>query len=415
MLHDNPAVLVPDSAHRDWLDPAQVSALTPARIVARLSEIGGLIAAKACEAERIRRPVDAVLSAIRKTGVFYLYVPKKFGGLEYSGLETFIDSVAVIAEGCTSTAWCAAFTINHQWLLAQFPETFQREVWSKTPYITTAGSGFPPGKLVKVDGGFRVSGRWKFGSGIMHSAWMSSIALLEADDRTKIPYYFFVPIEQVTVLDTWFTDGMCGSGSHDFEVRDAFVPEHRAMDHRIIVPGQLHHKIPIYRLPLAPWLALSGAAVALGAARGAVKRFQERLATGGSGFRDKSGAGAAVDKPILHLALGKADMQVKSAEVIIRGAAAELEALCVREEYMSVADRVRLRAAFAFAAEQCRSALRMLNDDGGSSAHYLSNPIQRSLRDVTMLVSHIMYDFNDAMQLHGRLMSGLPSNNDMFK
>lgn len=414
MSYDQAAVLTPNSVNRDWLAPTEVNALTPAEIMFRLSNIRGLIASKAAEAERIRRPVDEVLSAIRRTGLFYLYVPKQFGGLEHDGLAAFIDTVALIAEECTSTAWCAAFTVNHQWLLTQFPEKLQQEIWSETPYLTTAGSGFPPGKLVKVAGGFRVTGRWRFGSGIMHAAWTSSLALLD-HGGTKVPYYFFVPINEVTVLDTWFVDGMCGSGSHDYEIRDVFVPEHRAIDHRTLAPGQLHHKTPIYRLPLAPWLGISGAGVALGAARGAVQRFRERLATGGSGFREKTVTGAAVDKPILHVALGKADMQVKAAEFMIRTAAAELELLSRRDEHVSLADRVRLRAIFAYAADQCRAALRVLNDEGGTSAHYLSNPIQRALRDVTMLVSHKMYDFSDAMELHGRIMSGLPSNSDMFQ
>ena len=408
-------VLIPNSENRDWLTPAEVRSLRSSTVMSRLKAISGLVAANAREAEEIRQPVDDVISAIRKTGLFYLYVPKKFGGRESDDLTMFLDSIALIAEGCASTAWCVGFTLSHQCLLANFSEELQQEIWSETPYVTTAGGGFPPGRLTKVRGGFRATGRWKFGTGIMHSQWTSSVALLEEADETKVPYYFFVPVDQVTVLDSWYVDGMCGTGSHDYEMQGVFVPEYRAMDHRILMRGQLHHKTLIYRYPLAPFLAPLGVAVMVGAARGAVKTFRERLATGGSGFREKTETKAAVDNPRIHAALGQADMQVTAASLMMGEAVAQLERLGVRDEYMSVDDRVRIRTLCSYAANQCVSALRVLNDEGGTSAHDLSNPIQRALRDVTMLATHVAYDYTEAMQLQGRVMSGLPSNNPAFQ
>jgi 3-hydroxy-9,10-secoandrosta-1,3,5(10)-triene-9,17-dione monooxygenase len=413
--HDKPSILIPNSKNTDWLDPSEVKSLTPNKILSRLAELRDLIAANARQAEQLRRPVDEVWSAIRKTGIYYMYVPKKFGGLESGGLKSFVDTVSLIGEGCASTAWCVAFSIYHQWFMVQFPEKFQQEIWGRTPYFTSAGSGFPPGKAVKAPGGFRVTGRWKWGSGIMHSEWANSIALLDAEDGTKIPYFVFAPIDEVQVLDTWDVDGMCGTGSHDYQMQDVFIPEHRAVDFRILARGQLHHENPFYRLPLAPALALIGVVPALGAARGAVKRFRERLASGGTGFRDRTATGKAVDKPMMQAALGKADMQVTAAEFVIRNAAAEFEEFGRREGYMSVQDRVRVRSMFAYAAEQCRAALRTLNDDGGSSAHFLSSPAQRALRDVTVIVTHKIFDFSEAMELQGRILTGLPSNNDWFE
>lgn len=412
-MTDGENVLIPNSDNRDWLDPEEVRTLTPGIILKRVESLHDLIAKHAREAEEIRRPVDEVFSAIRRTGIYYLYVPKRHGGLETGGLKTFIDTVSSIAEGCTSTAWCVAFSIYHQWFMAQFPEEFQKEIWSKTPYFTSAGSGFPPGKAEKVDGGYRVSGRWKWGSGIMHSEWANSIALLD-EGGTKIPLFFFVPIEQVTVYDSWFVDGMCGTGSHDYSIQDVFVPEHRAVDFRLLAQGQLHHDNPFYRLPLPPALALIGAVPALGAARGAVKRFREKLAHGGTGTRDTTG-GRPVEKPMMQLALGKAEMAVSTAEIILRRAADEFEAFGDAGEYMAVADRVRLRTIFAYAVSLCRDALRILNDDGGSSAHFLENQNQRALRDVTVIATHRIFDFNESMELQGRIMSGLPSNNEWFQ
>lgn len=409
------SILTANSNNTDWLDQKDIETLTPEKIMERLDAITDLIAANAREAEHLRHPVDEVWSAIRKTGIYYLYVPKQFGGLEKGALKPFIDSVALIGENCTSTAWCVAFSIYHQWFMKQFSEKFQAEIWEKTPYFTSAGSGFPPGKLEKVEGGYKLSGHWKWGSGIMHSEWVNSIALLDVGDGVQVPYFCFVPIEQVEILDSWFVDGMCGTGSHDYRIVDAFVPEHRATEFLVMAKGQLHHENPFYRLPLSPALALIAAVPALGAARGAVKRFRDRLAGGGSGFRDKTATGAAVENPVMQIALGKADMKVMSAELMIRKASDEFETLGQRDELMSVEDRVRIRTMYAYAVDLCRSALRDINDEGGSSAHSLSSPIQRALRDVTVIATHKIFDFSEAMELQGRMKTGLPSKNDWFQ
>lgn len=411
-------VLIPHSGHDDWLDPAEVRTLTPELILDRLRALKPMIAKNAVEAERLRHPVDEVWSAIRKTGVYYLYVPKKYGGMEYSGLDVYIDAVGMIAEDCASTSWCVGFSIYHQWFIAQMSERFQAEIWGQLPYVTSAGSGFPPGRATMVDGGMRISGRWKWASGIMHSEWVNTMVLHDAGNGQIVPYYVYLPIEQVTVLDTWKTDGMCGTGSHDYVIDDVFIPEHRAVDFRKMALGQLHHENPFYRMPLAPALALVSAASVMGAARGAVDSFASKLSGGGEGYRDQAitrGAVKPLEKPMAQLALGKAKMEVSIAELVIRTASAELEVLGGGDAHMSVEDRIRIRTMYAYAADLCRTALRGLNDASGSTAHFISNPIQRALRDVTVLNTHKIFDFYEAMELEGRILSGLPSNNDWFQ
>ena len=403
-----PAVLVPHSGHSDWLDANTLRTLTVTDILARIDAIKDLIGAGAGEAERLRHPVDEVWSAIRKTGMFYLYVPRKFGGLEVNDFQAFIDIVLPIAEQCTSTAWCAAFSIHHQWVLNQFPEKFQAEMWNKLPYYTSAGSGFPPGKAVKVEGGYRITGHWKWGSGIVHAEWVNSIVLAESDDGEKLPYFAYVPIEQVTVLDTWYVDGMCGTGSHDYQINNVFVPDHRILNFNLLSKGQLHHENPFYRIPGAPVLALVAAVPALGAARAAVKRFRERVATGSPG-------GTPSDNALFHACLGRAEMEVTTAESVIRDATDQLQTIGGRAKYMSAEDRIRVRTMLAYSVDLCRSAARSINDHGGSSAHYLSSPAQRYLRDITVIATHAIFDTSSALALHGRVQAGLPPNSDWFK
>lgn len=401
-------VLHPKPMTGDWLDPAEVQALTVEAVLARIDALKPLIAANAREAELLRQPVDEVWAAIRATGIFYLFVPKKYGGMEAGGLQALTHAVTSVGENCTSTAWCMCFSIYHQWTMMQFSETFQQEIWGKLPYFTSAGSGGPTGIAKKVEGGYRLKGRWKWASGVMHAEWINTAAMVEQPDGSKRPYFFFVPVEDTTVLDTWFVDGMCGTGSHDYTIDDVFVPEHRSIEMGKLTGGQLQHENPFYRLPMAPAFALTVLAPAMGAARGAVERFRERLVAPGPG-------GKPADKPITFATFATAEMQVVTAELITREATREFEEMGKSDQPMPLQDRVRIRSRYAYALDLCRQAVRALNDEGGSSAHYMVNPAQRPLRDITVLATHAVIDKSPSMELHGRIAAGLPSNQDWFR
>lgn len=413
-MSQDPEILLSNTHNDDWLEPSEVASLTVDTILDRLRAITGLIAAHAREAELQRRPVDAVWSAIRKTGVFYMFVPKKYGGMEVNSLQALTDAVAIIGEHCASTAWCTSISIYHQLYPVQFTERFQDEIWFKTPYFVSAGSAAPPGKLERVEGGFRATGRWKWASGIMHATWANSVGMVTEADGSRSPYLFFVPIEDVEILDTWFVDGMCGTGSHDYRMTDVFVPEHRAVSMRELTGGQESRENPFHRIPVPPALALVVASPAIGVLRGAVKRYRERLASGGTGDRHANAKGQPADNMLMHAALGKAELQLRAAELLMQDASREFETIGSRAAPMSLEDRVRVRGMYAYATEICRNALRALNDDGGSSAHFLDNPSQRALRDVTVAATHKMLDYNEAAQLLGRAMIGLKSNNMSF-
>src|SRR3546814_113442 len=130
---------------KDWLSREELAALTPEELVRRTTALKPLVATHAAECEALRRPVDAVWNAIRKTGVFYHFVPRRYGGLEFD-IDSFIDAMLPIAEGCASTGWVTAFCVEHNWMLAQFPETLQDETFGGDfPYIIAPGATNPPG------------------------------------------------------------------------------------------------------------------------------------------------------------------------------------------------------------------------------------------------------------------------------
>lgn len=402
MLAKGETTLRPEPHSGDWLDADELKSLTVEEIVHRITSLQGMISANANESERIRKPVDEVWAALRKTGVFYLHIPKERGGLE-QGLQAFIDVIVPIAEVDTALAWNVCFVVFHQWMMPQFPKELQDEVWGSLPYFTSAGSAWPPGKIEKVEGGYRLSGRYKYGSGIMHSEWTTPIAMMQLEDGTQAPIISFVPVEDVTVYDTWQMDGMAGTGSHDISYSDVFIPDHRALPLAKLIQGQHHHANPFYRMSMTPFFTLVPATPMLGAARGAVKLFRQKLLTPGP-------EGTVTEKPVLQHALAKADLTLISAEATLRDAARQAEELVAGDQPLSGEDRIRLRAQISFAARQCLEAVRIIADLAGSSAHRSTNPLQRIVRDVNVIATHGTLEFNASVELYGQALTGLSSH-----
>ncbi|KQZ76970.1 hypothetical protein ASE06_04375 [Sphingopyxis sp. Root214] len=400
----------------DWLSREELAALTPGELVRRTTALKPLVAAHALECEQLRRPVDAVWDAIRRTGVFYHFVPRRYGGLEFD-IDSFIDAMLPIAEGCGSTGWVTAFCVEHNWMLAQFPEKLQEETFGGAfPYVIAPGATNPPGVAQPVDGGYRLTGRWKWGTGVMHADWVMVTGMIPGENPPR-QLFLALPADEIEVLDTWHVDGMIGTGSNDIRCEDVFVPEHRVMDMGEMrmgcAPGaKIHAHNPVYRMPMTPFLAITAAIGAVGVARSAVDHFRERI-----GVRTMLGTTVKQnEKASAHMRLGEAAAKTQTAEMILREVGRRNVALteAAGDGLVSNEDRIALRAQVALAMDLCRDAIRLLVEGAGSSAHMTSSPLQRALRDVNVMASHVVYDFDGATELLGRSLIGLPPNTPVF-
>lgn len=396
-------------AGEDFLSGAELDAITPQGLIARMHALKPLVAARAAAAERARRPDDDVWHALRASGYFYIYVPRRFGGLEFDP-DTYISATLPVAEACPSTGWTACFAAEHNWLIAQLPEATQKAVWQKTPYVIAPSCASPPGTATPVAGGYRVSGRWKWGTVVMHADWVLLNALEPQPDGPPVMRMMLIPAGQVAVIDTWQMAGMAATGSNDILVDDVFV----AADYQFAVQpvrsgrgnGRLVHGAGLFGSPMLPNLCVTASIPVLGAARQAVRLCTERLATHVKlGAKEKT-----VDKPAAQMRLARADLLARSAERTIRWAAAENIRVGEIDEPEQTRERIRLRAEIAVAVKQCVDSVRTCCEAVGSSVHALDNPMQRLLRDVQVMQSHIVYDLDVATELHGRALVGLPPN-----
>ena len=137
-----------------------------------------------------------------------------------------IDVSARLAEGCASTAWVCGLYMIHNWLLTLFPESVQDEIWSENPGVSISGSYAPAGTATAVDGGYRLSGRFRFSSGCPHADWNLCSAMLPTGaGDTRIPAFTLIPRADYAIdWDSWDNVGLSATGSYDVLVDDAFLP-----------------------------------------------------------------------------------------------------------------------------------------------------------------------------------------------
>ena len=155
--------------------------------------------------------------------------------------------------------------MEHNWLLALYDKPAQDDIFGQHPYIIAPGSLAPNGKATPVDGGYRITGRWQWGTGVMHSGWVMVGAITPVEGRENPMLGMYVlPIDEAEVIDTWHIEGMVGTGSNDIAVNDVFVPAHRVVDLAMVrdgtSPGAQLHDSPIYKMPMLPVLGLTATA-----------------------------------------------------------------------------------------------------------------------------------------------------------
>ncbi len=188
-----------------------------AGLLDRVRGVVPLIAERAATAEEQRKPDDDVIEALKRTGVFKAFVPKQYGGYEID-IELFMDIGVAVSEACASTGWITTFYMEHNWLLGMFEEDTQREIFTSQPYILAPGTVNPSGEATRHDDHYELTGRWQYGTGIVHADW----ALLSgriAGEENPLPRMFLVPVDEIEVKDTWHVDGMAATGSRDIVAR----------------------------------------------------------------------------------------------------------------------------------------------------------------------------------------------------
>lgn len=371
-------------------------------LVRRARELSALLASEAHAAERLRRPTDTVIEALKKAEIFKLMSPRVYGGLELD-LDTFFEVGLALSEGDASMAWVTNFYIEHVWIFCLFPEAFQRELFADKSYALAPAMLSPTGEARKVEGGWRLKGRWSWSTGIMHADWVIPAAIVMGENGKRAPMFFALPRSEVKVEDTWFVDGMQGTGSNDVIIEDAFIPESRVLPFADMIegrtPGATLHEGPLYRTPMLPVLGLAAAMPALGQARACVRLFKEKL-------EERQASGSAAQRrvgPASQMRLARAEVQVHQAYLLLKNIVEDVSAL--RNTAKRV-DRTRWATELAYAVSECKAVIAYVCEAGGASGHFQTSPLQRAARDINTIGAHIVFDLDARLEQYGASLLG---------
>src|SRR5688572_14052788 len=389
---------LPQSERRDF------SGVTYNEAMRRARECVPVLRERAQQCEDARVLLRENEQLLHETGLFRYHQPKRFGGMELP-FQAVVDIVAEVARGCPSTAWNVGNLGCHHWVLAYYPDETQREVWEPNPDALIASSiALAAGRGRKVDGGFVVSGRWPFSSGVDNSDWnMLAVTVYGDDGRTPVDWRLcLVPNTDYRILDTWYAIGMVGTGSKDIEVKELFVAERRALALPACRGGSGHpgartNPGPLYRVPLVAAAGHPLSAAALGAAEGAYETFVETMTK-----RIGTYTGAKVaDFQAVQIKLARARCLIDSARHLMRESAIAFQAAAERNEVPDLDTKLRYRAQNAFAVAQSREAVEVLWSCYGANAIYTRDPLQRYLRDTQTACQHFSFNFDIAGSAFG--------------
>jgi 3-hydroxy-9,10-secoandrosta-1,3,5(10)-triene-9,17-dione monooxygenase len=379
-----------------------------AGLLSRAEALVPVLRERAAEAEELRRLPDATVADLHRTGLFRILQPKRVGGSELP-FRSIVELVSVIARGCGSTAWVLANLAAHHWLLGMFPAQAQDEIWGASP-DNLIGSAliFPRGRARKVPGGYRISGRWPFSSGVDPAAWNLIGAICQDEEvGTAEPRMFALPASDYTIIDTWHVIGLAGTGSKDVAVEDVFVPAFRSIAVSQITggpnPGSEVNQSVLYQLPAISLFAFCIAGVSLGIAQGAIEYFTETMRTRTSYYTGRNLA----DFVTIQVHLAEATAIADAARAVLLGDCDEATRLVGEGQVPRLDARARYRRDGAYAATLCTKAVDVLFGATGGGAIYARNPLQRAFRDVHAANAHYVlnWDINGAM--YGRVALGL--------
>ena len=347
--------------------------------------------------EAARRLPANVVDALVEAGLMRMFVPAAYGGPEAEPLDA-LAAIETVAAADGAAGWCvniASTTSSMSWYLrADYAQAIYGD-----PATVTGGTFAPNGRGRVVEGGYVVDeGRWQWGSGTQHCQWINCGVTM--DDGTF--HLIYVPAGDVEFLDNWYSSGLRGTGSTDFMVRDAFVPNGRSLQ-----PGvtKTNVETPLCHFPNFGLLAAGLACVALGIGRRAVDELVA-LATEHSPTMSRR---TLAETAIVQIELARAEATLRSARAFLRDEVALAWDAVQRGDPVAVQDRARLRLACHHAAAASAQATDQAYTAAGGAAVYSSHPLQRCLRDVHVATQHAMLSPR-TLETFAKVRLGLPAD-----
>jgi indole-3-acetate monooxygenase len=353
----------------------------------------------AVSTEQGRALPPVLVEKLAGSGLLRSGVPRELGGVEAPPAVS-LETAEAVARGDASAGWCVSIAMTSSLLSAYVTRKGAEEIFGD-PMTVAAGVWAPRGQGRRVDGGVVLSGQWAFCSGIPHADWLFAGFVLDNVLRVAA-----IPKAELEVLDTWHTNGLRGTGSHDCVATEVFVPDRRVFS---LVDGSPPQATALYRFPLFGYFALSIAAAALGNARGAIDDLIELAA----GKKTLGSSRTLAERSHTQVAVAESEAALRAARLLMYQSIDDAWQAAQRDEPVSDSLRVGLRLAATHVVRTAADVTRTMYDLGAGASIYETSPLQRRFRDAHTATAHFQVN-TASWQLPGMLLLGLPARTEQL-
>lgn len=330
------------------------------------------------EFETQRHISPDIIQRFKEVGVYRALVAKRFGGDEKSPAE-FCQLIETIAEADGSAGWVASFGIGGIYLAA-LPLATLEKLYANGPDVVFAGGIFPPQPAEIVDGGFKVNGRWSWGSGSMGAEVVGAGILPRNGDGSGLPRMAVMPREKVQIAPNWEVMGLLGTGSHDIVVKDVVVPE----EWTFVRGGAASLDTPLYRYPTLSFAAQVLTVVGLGIARAAIDEVLGMAA----GRASVTGAPNLGERVYVQLEIAKIEAELRAARAWFYEAIDDVWQVLLAGDKPSDHQVSMLRLSTTHASRVGADVARRAQMLSGGTGVYESSPLAAQVRDAQMITQH---------------------------
>ena len=363
--------------------------------------------AGAAEAEATATLPPATVQALDNAGLLALKLPAVLGGAE-ADMVTQLEVLEALTYIDTSAGWCTLIGAASIALPAAFlGDEAVAQMFAGGRVPRAAGILMPGGRAVPVDGGYRVSGRWAFASGIRHAQWVSAAARVIPEGNAAPALRLMVmPVPAVHIHDNWQVMGLQGTGSCDFSVTDLFVPECFSWD---IQQARPQRGGPLYRLGLPAFVANEHVAFALGVGRRALDTLCDLAQSKQRGYGQASPLAA---RSAVQRAIGESELRLGAVRALALECYEEAWAVVCAEQTLSPRLQAKLRGVATLATEVAVDVTTQMFRYSGGTALFATNVLQRCLRDINAAAQHLMVS-DVVYENYGQFLLGLPDAHPM--
>jgi alkylation response protein AidB-like acyl-CoA dehydrogenase len=389
---------------------SSVDTATPdaAELVARVRELQPLLAKNAAVGEQDRKVAEESIQALTDAGIFRITIPKRYGGYQTS-MRTMLDISGAVAEADGGTAWIVTLINVCNWMASLFPAQAQDEVFGADPNAKVSGVLAPTSEARKTDDGWRVSGKWYYNSGSLHSTW-SVLGIPITDEAGEVvdQGLALIPCSELQIEDTWFVAGMKSTGSNAVIAEDTFVPEHRILR----VPDAINGKYPsehtdteaLYRSAFVPILALVLIGPQLGMGKAALDYVIGKAAKKPISYTFYE---SQRDSVAFQLQIAEAARLIDTAHLHAYRAASDIDEAAARGVYPDFLTRARVRSDTGYVAESITRAIDILLSAHGAGSFAEVSPLQRIWRDSSTAARHAVATPMVGYEVYGKALLGV--------